>query len=433
MAPRCIITMDDAGGCEYAFRFVGENADPLVRVRVEGGQINGEDDTSNTRYGLWFENVADVQVDGTRLSGLDTTNDNGGIQKWTQTTALSVGDERWWNGRRYVVTSAGTTSSSNPPTGTGTGITDGTVTWDFLEYVRAQIRIDYCLNTTLRDIVGSACEHVVYVDKSTTGQVPTSFRLENGRQRSAKRAVYLEDITGSINIEGVIENSGVGLELFTREASGIGCKSVRIASYFEGNGKDVLTSAPGFATSKHEGLLLENNFFNSVSATDSNSNAFWTADAGDYAVDLDSVQHVTFGQNTWTTNGSVSDLRFGSSVDDVLILEQQNEPTVTKAGGTSSVIAYRPANGYELASDGDTTPNVFGVSTLDFTNYSSSTTVTDFDRGHVGQVVALYFNNGNVTLSNNANINTGTGSNLTPSAGDVYVMTYATGKWRING
>ncbi len=49
---------------------------------------------------------------------------------WASGTAYAVGDYATYGGNVYVVTTAGTSSGSGP-TGTGTGITDGSVVWDF--------------------------------------------------------------------------------------------------------------------------------------------------------------------------------------------------------------------------------------------------------------------------------------------------------------
>lgn len=55
----------------------------------------------------------------------------GTTQLWAANTAYAVGN-RVVNGVNvYVVTVAGTSAASGGPTGTGTSITDGTVTWDF--------------------------------------------------------------------------------------------------------------------------------------------------------------------------------------------------------------------------------------------------------------------------------------------------------------
>ena len=52
---------------------------------------------------------------------------------WAPSTAYTVGQQRYNDGRLYVVTVAGTSASSGGPTGTGSGIVDGGVLkWDYV-------------------------------------------------------------------------------------------------------------------------------------------------------------------------------------------------------------------------------------------------------------------------------------------------------------
>lgn len=50
---------------------------------------------------------------------------------WAPSTAYSLTDEVNVNGNIYVCSSAGTSSADDPPSGTSTGITDGTAEWDY--------------------------------------------------------------------------------------------------------------------------------------------------------------------------------------------------------------------------------------------------------------------------------------------------------------
>lgn len=50
---------------------------------------------------------------------------------WLGSTAYSIGDKSSNGANTYIVTTAGTSASSGGPTGTGTGITDGSVVWNF--------------------------------------------------------------------------------------------------------------------------------------------------------------------------------------------------------------------------------------------------------------------------------------------------------------
>ena len=50
---------------------------------------------------------------------------------WLASTAFSVGDRASNGANTYVATTAGTSAASGGPTGTGTGIADGSVVWAF--------------------------------------------------------------------------------------------------------------------------------------------------------------------------------------------------------------------------------------------------------------------------------------------------------------
>ena len=50
---------------------------------------------------------------------------------WLPATAYAVGNQRSSNGNLYTVVTAGTSDATNGPSGTGAGITDGTVVWDY--------------------------------------------------------------------------------------------------------------------------------------------------------------------------------------------------------------------------------------------------------------------------------------------------------------
>lgn len=61
-----------------------------------------------------------------------TCHEQGAIaQTWAGSTAVLVGDRRANGGNIYQCSTAGTTASSGGPTGTGSGITDGTAVWAY--------------------------------------------------------------------------------------------------------------------------------------------------------------------------------------------------------------------------------------------------------------------------------------------------------------
>lgn len=90
-----------------------------------------------SKSGTWEDTSADnggearhfefVKSDGTTVVARGLAS-----RQWTSSTAYLVGQQVVNNGLAYVVTTAGTSAGSGGPTGTGTGITDGTVVWNYV-------------------------------------------------------------------------------------------------------------------------------------------------------------------------------------------------------------------------------------------------------------------------------------------------------------
>lgn len=70
---------------------------------------------------------------------------------WTASKAYTIGQGVTNGGNVYQCIGAGTSASSGGPTGTGTSITDGTVTWQYLSAGPALI--DYTVGTSGTDII----------------------------------------------------------------------------------------------------------------------------------------------------------------------------------------------------------------------------------------------------------------------------------------
>lgn len=75
---------------------------------------------------------------------------------------------------------------------------------------------------------------------------------------------------------------------------------------------------------------------------------------------------------------------------------------------------------------GDTTPSVRDVEI--FTSPSGATTVTNFDNGTPLQDLYI-LGNGNLTVSNNANIKTSTGANKVLAANKLYHFKFINNVW----
>lgn len=63
------------------------------------------------------------------------------LTAWAGTTAYAVGNLRSNGGNIYLATAAGTSAGSGGPTGTGTAITDGTVTWRYIAAGTAAVSV----------------------------------------------------------------------------------------------------------------------------------------------------------------------------------------------------------------------------------------------------------------------------------------------------
>ena len=74
--------------------------------------------------------------------------------------------------------------------------------------------------------------------------------------------------------------------------------------------------------------------------------------------------------------------------------------------------------------DGDTTPDIYGVETALASN-STSTTITNFDNARDGQKFTIIFTNGNTTIASNTVIRLASGSNFTGSQYDTLTLVYS--------
>lgn len=89
--------------------------------------------------GTWEDASADADGRAAHFEILDSGGSTCHAQgivamAWQASTAVSVGDYFTNDsGKLYVCSSAGTTASSGGPTGTSTGITDGTAEWDYVQ------------------------------------------------------------------------------------------------------------------------------------------------------------------------------------------------------------------------------------------------------------------------------------------------------------
>jgi len=105
---------------------------------------------------------------------------------------------------------------------------------------------------------------------------------------------------------------------------------------------------------------------------------------------------------------------------------------ITDSGTTDGKIIYRNSlagtttDTVQTITDGDTTPDVRGVNTLHTAN-TGATTITRFTGTASGDVFSVKVGDANTTIENGTYIVTGTGSNLTPSSGDLITFVSVAG------
>lgn len=92
---------------------------------------------SKAKSGTWQDTSADNSGYAGYYRFYDSTGVTCGIQDlvsqaWAASTAYALNQQTNNGGNVYRVTTAGTSASSGGPTGTGNGITDGTVVWNYV-------------------------------------------------------------------------------------------------------------------------------------------------------------------------------------------------------------------------------------------------------------------------------------------------------------
>lgn len=111
----------------------------LVTATLPTDWMAGASGGAKTLSGTWQDTSADASGRGGHFRVHDSTGTTCGMQgvaagPWFPSRAYVLNDVVTNDtGKVFKVTTAGTSAASGGPTGTGTGITDGTVTWAFLQ------------------------------------------------------------------------------------------------------------------------------------------------------------------------------------------------------------------------------------------------------------------------------------------------------------
>ncbi len=112
-----------------------------VERRVPGSYVDGfyVDDPVPISFSLQAavqpatpEELQQVEEARRTDEGINIWVTNTQIPAWEPSREYDVGDRRTNAGNVYIVTTAGTSAGAGGPSGTGTGIADGTVVWDFV-------------------------------------------------------------------------------------------------------------------------------------------------------------------------------------------------------------------------------------------------------------------------------------------------------------
>lgn len=118
-----------------------------VDMTLPSDWMAAESDGSKSKSGTWQDASADASgmVRYWRMydSGLSACHMQGLIyQAWQASTVYALNQQVSNGGNVYICTTAGTSASSGGPTGTGTGITDGSAVWSYVGAAEGGIQLD---------------------------------------------------------------------------------------------------------------------------------------------------------------------------------------------------------------------------------------------------------------------------------------------------
>ena len=163
-------------------------------------------------------------------------------------------------------------------------------------------------------------------------------------------------------------------------------------------------------------------------------NNFNASDAGTQSIDAQSYVGIVISNNQFQSGGRITlgadEGNKYSIIDGNYGLDVFND--LTDSGTTDGKIIYRNSlaggstDTVQTITDGDTTPDVRGVNTLHTAN-TGATTITRFTGTASGDVFSVKVGDANTTIENGTYIVTGTGSNLTPSSGDLITFVSVAG------
>lgn len=109
----------------------------LANISAPSDWLSAASNGAKSLSGTWTDSSADAAGYAGYFSIMDTAGTTCHCQglvseAWAASKAYVVGQQVSLNGNVYRCTTAGTSASSGGPSGTGTGITDGSAVWSYL-------------------------------------------------------------------------------------------------------------------------------------------------------------------------------------------------------------------------------------------------------------------------------------------------------------
>lgn len=106
------------------------------------GATAGILNTTASAAGKAAKAIITTSADATKISGWTVGLTSTAAPAWAVTTAYALNAKVTNGANQYIATTGGTSTTGGGPTGTGTGITDGTVVWNYYSPAGADVQMD---------------------------------------------------------------------------------------------------------------------------------------------------------------------------------------------------------------------------------------------------------------------------------------------------
>ena len=223
----------------------------------------GVDDTG-AKHNISLQNIVGENLLGTAIEVGGASKPTGGYlgAAWTANTAFILNATRVNGGNWYMVTAAGTSAASGGPSGTGTAITDGGVTWTYLGPNKQTELLEFTLEDFSLTALGSGTQ-----GKSNGAGVRSSgaarATIRGGTIFNHSVGIVTETETTNFTIEGVkIRNSlaqGIQIGLANDIYSPGRLSTGTIRQCFIGGSGAGGTGQSGIQLAQTDSVLIENN------------------------------------------------------------------------------------------------------------------------------------------------------------------------------